>query len=133
MAGVLGYYHANLNDIIQYPDARTELFHNFREMGNALLFCLLIEQSLTQEEVCDLLQAAPFQNILPRPFCKEGEKPEAKQKKLESKYAPLQVVPNIERLGSAKVGASISQGLLYHRTCKPDFLFSWPSLNSYLK
>ena len=25
------------------------------------------------------------------------------------------------------------QGLLYHRTCKPDFLCSWPSLNSYLK
>ena len=23
--------------------------------------------------------------------------------------------------------------LLYHRTCKPDFLCSWPSLNSYLK
>ena len=25
------------------------------------------------------------------------------------------------------------QGLLYHRTCKRDFLRSWPSLNSYLK
>ena len=25
------------------------------------------------------------------------------------------------------------QGLLYHRTCKPDFLSSWPSLNSYLE
>ena len=25
------------------------------------------------------------------------------------------------------------QGLLYHRTCKPDFLCSWPSLNSYLE
>ena len=24
-----------------------------------------------------------------------------------------------------------NQGLLYHRTCKPDFLSSWPSLNSY--
>ena len=26
-----------------------------------------------------------------------------------------------------------TQGLLYHRTCKPDFLCSWLSLNSYLK
>ena len=26
-----------------------------------------------------------------------------------------------------------NQGLLYHRTCKPDFLCSWPLLNSYLK
>jgi hypothetical protein len=69
-AGVLGYYHAQLNDIVQYPDARTELFHSFREFGNTILFCLLMEQALSQEEVCDLLHAAPFQNILPRPFCK---------------------------------------------------------------
>ena len=55
--------------------------------GNAVLFCLMIEQSLSQDEVCDLLHAAPFQNILPRPFCKEGEKPETKQKRLEAKYA----------------------------------------------
>jgi len=69
-SGVLGYYHAQLNDIVQYPDARTELFHSFREFGNTILFCLLMEQALSQEEVCDLLHAAPFQNILPRPFCK---------------------------------------------------------------
>lgn len=68
--GVLGYYHAQLNDIVQYPDAKTELFHNFRELGNTILFCLLMEQALSQEEVCDLLHAAAFQNILPRPFCK---------------------------------------------------------------
>ena len=28
---------------------------------------------------------------------------------------------------------ALCQGLLYHRTCKRDFLCSWPSLNSYLK
>ena len=27
----------------------------------------------------------------------------------------------------------LCQGLLYHRTCKPDFLCSWPSLKSYLE
>lgn len=79
------------------------MFHNFREFGNIILFCLLMEQALSQEEVCDLLQAAPFQNILPRPYCKEGEKPEAKQKRLEAKYAALQIVPNIQKLGTAKV------------------------------
>ena len=26
-----------------------------------------------------------------------------------------------------------NKGLLYHRTCKRDFLFSWLSINSYLK
>lgn len=67
---MLSYYQAHLVDIVQYPDARTELFQLFREFGNSIIFCLLIEQALSQEEVCDLLHAAPFQNILPRPFCK---------------------------------------------------------------
>ena len=37
-----------------------------------------------------------------RPFCKEGEKAENKQKRLEAKYSALQLVPNIEKLGTAK-------------------------------
>jgi len=88
-----------------------------------------MEQSLTQEEVMDLLHAAPFQNILPRyaeqsappesqviaeyvprPFCKEGDKLEAKQKRLETKYAPLQVVQNIEKLGNAKQAQIAREG-----------------------
>ncbi|XP_063236550.1 cytoplasmic FMR1-interacting protein [Bacillus rossius redtenbacheri] len=113
--GVLGYYHAQLNDIVQYPDARTELFHSFREFGNTILFCLLMEQALSQEEVCDLLHAAPFQNILPRPFCKDGEKPEAKQKRLEAKYGSLQIVPNVEKLGTPKQAMIAREGDLLTR------------------
>ncbi|XP_050079381.1 cytoplasmic FMR1-interacting protein [Anopheles maculipalpis] len=113
--GVLSYYQAHLVDIVQYPDAKTELFQSFREMGNSLLFCLLIEQALSQEEVCDLLHAAPFQNILPRPFCKDGEKPESKQKRLEAKYASLQIVPNVEKLGTAKQAMIAREGDLLTR------------------
>lgn len=40
------YFQAQLNDLIQYPDLRTEVFQSFREIGNAILFCLLVEQSL---------------------------------------------------------------------------------------
>ncbi|KAG6463828.1 hypothetical protein O3G_MSEX014088, partial [Manduca sexta] len=65
-----------------------------QELGNIILFCMLIEQALSQEEVTDLLHAAPFQNILPRPYTAEGEKPETKQKRLEAKYAALQIVQN---------------------------------------
>ena len=36
-------------------------------------------------------------------------------------------------LGNSYINLSRNQGLPYHRTCKPDFLYSWPSLNSYLK
>ena len=68
-----------------------------------------------QFQVCDLLHAAPFQNILPRPFCKEGEKPETKQKRLEAKYAALQIVPNIEKLGTAKQAQIAREGDLLTR------------------
>lgn len=44
--GVMGYYQAQLADLIQYPDLRTEVFQSFREVGNALLFCMLVEQAL---------------------------------------------------------------------------------------
>lgn len=36
-------------------------------------------------------------------FFTEGEKPETKQKRLEAKYAALQIVPNVDKLGTAKV------------------------------
>ncbi|XP_037086734.1 cytoplasmic FMR1-interacting protein-like isoform X2 [Pollicipes pollicipes] len=114
-AGVLEYYNATLNDIIQYPDARTELFHNFREFGNALLFCLLMEQALSQEEVCDLLHAAPFQFILPRVFCRENEKQELKQKRLQEKYAALQVVHNIGQMGTPSQANIAEEGDLLTR------------------
>ena len=42
----MGYYQAQLNDLIQYPDMRTEVFQIFREVGNAIVFCMLIEQAL---------------------------------------------------------------------------------------
>lgn len=113
--GVLGYYHAQLTDIVQYPDARTELFHALRELGNVVLFCLLIEQALSQEEVADLLHAAPFQNILPKPHCAEGEKPETKQKRLEASYAALQIVPNVEKFGTAKQAQLAREGDLLTR------------------
>lgn len=37
-------------------------------------------------------------------ICTDGEKPETKQKRLEAKYAALQIVPSIEKLGTPKVG-----------------------------
>lgn len=94
--GILEFFHHQLKDIVEYAELKTVCFQNLREVGNALLFCLLSEQSLvrrniaqrtriqsifrfsppvvltctvasqSQEEVCDLLHAAPFQNILPR-------------------------------------------------------------------
>ncbi|XP_045140639.1 cytoplasmic FMR1-interacting protein 2 [Echinops telfairi] len=101
--GILEFFHHQLKDIIEYAELKTDVFQSLREVGNAILFCLLIEQALSQEEVCDLLHAAPFQNILPRVYIKEGERLEVRMKRLEAKYAPLHLVPLIERLGTPQV------------------------------
>uniref|UniRef100_A0A8C3W366 Cytoplasmic FMR1 interacting protein 2 n=1 Tax=Catagonus wagneri TaxID=51154 RepID=A0A8C3W366_9CETA len=75
--------------------------------------------SPSQEEVCDLLHAAPFQNILPRVYIKEGERLEVRMKRLEAKYAPLHLVPLIERLGTPQQIAIAREGdlLTKERLC----------------
>jgi hypothetical protein len=40
-------------------------------------------------------------------ICTDGEKPETKQKRLEAKYAALQIVPSIDKLGTPKVRFSV--------------------------
>ena len=45
----MGYYQAQLAELIQYPDMRTEVFQLFREVGNAILFCMLVEQALVSD------------------------------------------------------------------------------------
>nr|XP_021551234.1 cytoplasmic FMR1-interacting protein 2 [Neomonachus schauinslandi] len=77
------------------------------------------EEVCSQEEVCDLLHAAPFQNILPRVYIKEGERLEVRMKRLEAKYAPLHLVPLIERLGTPQQIAIAREGdlLTKERLC----------------
>ncbi|XP_029439479.1 cytoplasmic FMR1-interacting protein 2 isoform X2 [Rhinatrema bivittatum] len=117
--GILEFFHHQLKDIIEYAELKTDVFQSLREVGNAVLFCLLIEQALSQEEVCDLLHAAPFQNILPRVYIKEGERLEVRMKRLEAKYAPLHLVPLIERLGTPQQIAIAREGdlLTKERLC----------------
>ncbi|PWA14426.1 hypothetical protein CCH79_00011121, partial [Gambusia affinis] len=117
--GILEFFHHQLKDIVEYAELKTVCFQNLREVGNALLFCLLSEQSLSQEEVCDLLHAAPFQNILPRVHVKDGERLDAKMKRLEAKYTALHLVPLIERLGTPQQIAIAREGdlLTKERLC----------------
>lgn len=46
LAGILEFFHHQLKDIVEYAELKTVCFQNLREVGNAVLFCLLIEQSL---------------------------------------------------------------------------------------
>ena len=58
---VLSALQTALKEIIEYPDLQTEFFHAFREIGNGVLVFLMLEQSITCEEIVDLSQSMPFQ------------------------------------------------------------------------
>lgn len=55
-SGILEFFHHQLKDIVEYAELKTVCFQNLREVGNAILFCLLIEQSLVSG---DLNQCVP--------------------------------------------------------------------------
>lgn len=46
IVGILEFFHHQLKDIIEYAELKTDVFQSLREVGNAILFCLLIEQAL---------------------------------------------------------------------------------------
>lgn len=49
--GILEFFHHQLKDIVEYAELKTVCFQNLREVGNALLFCLLSEQSLVRRNI----------------------------------------------------------------------------------
>ena len=50
--GILEFFHHQLKDIIEYAELKTDVFQSLREVGNAILFCLLIEQALVGYFLC---------------------------------------------------------------------------------
>ena len=44
--GLFEYYKTQFEDITRYAELRTDVFPAFRELGNIILFCMHIEQSL---------------------------------------------------------------------------------------
>lgn len=127
-SGVTDYYHHQLFEIIQFSDMRTEMFQLFREIGNAILFCLAMENALNQEEICDILHAAPFQDVIPKPHIhtKEGENREQVEEKLtvamrsmEKKYQSLHVLKVIGKFGNKTQNNIVQSGnmLTKERLC----------------
>ena len=40
------FYYESLSNLIAYGDLRTNVFHQFTQVGNAIIFSLLLEQTL---------------------------------------------------------------------------------------
>lgn len=54
LTGILEFFHHQLKDIIEYAELKTDVFQSLREVGNAILFCLLIEQALVSPKPQEL-------------------------------------------------------------------------------
>jgi len=116
--GALGYYQLKMQDIVQYKDLQTNVFHAFREIGNGLIVFMMLEQSITCEEVVDLAQSMPFQGALPASI-KKGEDMAGKLRTLSSNMAYMNlkhVLKGVEDNDTKKVG-STAEILTKERMC----------------
>ena len=90
-AGVFQFYQNHLRDFLSYQE-KSAAIHYFREVGNALVFVMMLERALNQEEMYDMLQSAPFRRQLPKFHLKADENYQQKYKLMERKYENLDVV-----------------------------------------
>lgn len=150
---MLGFYQAQLTPVVTYRDLQTDVFQSFKEIGNTVLFCLQLEKALVrlkpgvgwggcgyaevggamlpvaspqgQEEVMDLLQAAPFQNMYPRPFVKEDQSAEIVMQQMDQQYAPLHLVSMVTKHGTQLQAANAKDSdlLTKERLCRALSMF----------
>uniref|UniRef100_A0AC34GHC3 Cytoplasmic FMR1-interacting protein n=1 Tax=Panagrolaimus sp. ES5 TaxID=591445 RepID=A0AC34GHC3_9BILA len=99
---VLQYYLHHLKDVIAYPALKKEFCQVLREIGNILFFLMQMETALTKEETCDLLAAATYTNVIPKPAAKGLNDLESKMVLLEQKYSRIQIAAVIQEIGTEK-------------------------------
>lgn len=73
----------------------------------------------------DLLQAAPFQNMYPRPFVKEDQSAEVVMQQMDQQYAPLHLVSMVTKHGSQLQAANAKDSdlLTKERLCRALSMF----------
>jgi len=73
----------------------------------------------------DLLQAAPFQNMYPRPFVKEDQSAEIVMQQMDQQYAPLHLVTMVSKHGTPQQArnAKDSDLLTKERLCRALSMF----------
>ncbi|VDM62490.1 unnamed protein product [Angiostrongylus costaricensis] len=100
--GVLQYYFHHLDGVGKYNELKGEFCQDLRELGNIILFCQQLELGMAQEEVQDLLAAAAFTNVIPKPPARNVVEQEKQLAKLEEKYSRIQLTSVVEKFGDEK-------------------------------
>ena len=70
-SGVYTFFQHQLRDVLGYSDMKTQVLHYFREVGNALIFVMMVERSLNQQEMYDMLQVR-YLNLYLNQFIKKN-------------------------------------------------------------
>jgi len=95
------FYMHHLKDMYGYPQLKTRVLPKFQELGNAIVFARMIEQSMNIEEIMDLAVANPFQNIIPPPRSNGTQEDlENRIRGLKRRYMHLDYLRTIKNCGT---------------------------------
>ncbi|KAL5113064.1 hypothetical protein TcWFU_010192 [Taenia crassiceps] len=119
-----GLYTNALQRVYQYPDLRTNVCQNFRELGNIIIFCLQIEKRLSTEDLSDLKHADAF---IRKPPGSTGERPNSdlKMRNQVNQIDSLNIYKVASAVGSSEL-AELADGnevLTRERLCCGLVLF----------
>lgn len=101
--GLLTYYLEVLGGVVQNPGVKMRLFQCFREVGNAVVVCWEVEQTMAREESLQIRHVLPFQGKRKGEVVAEEENTakEVNQKeKLEAMMMALHVAGNVGSFGT---------------------------------
>lgn len=117
-AGAVGFYELQLKEVMSYKDLQTEVFHSFREVGNAFVIFRLFEETLNMEEVLDLSYSKPFCGDIPV-NARDGEDRQAKRDIIMRAAAPMFYMDHVTRRGTPaqQALASTADTLTKERLC----------------
>eukprot|EP01113_Clastostelium_recurvatum_P001498 TRINITY_DN1060_c0_g1_i3.p1 TRINITY_DN1060_c0_g1~~TRINITY_DN1060_c0_g1_i3.p1 ORF type:complete len:1328 (-),score=521.15 TRINITY_DN1060_c0_g1_i3:101-4084(-) len=88
--GGYGSYQLKLQAIATYPDLKSEVFQNFREVGNSIVLMNLFDLASTQLDSARFIQAAPFLGVVPEDFALGSDQANGDLSASSPLYANLQ-------------------------------------------
>ncbi|XP_074650869.1 cytoplasmic FMR1-interacting protein 1-like [Tubulanus polymorphus] len=110
-SGILSYFYASVKDILQHPELTQVVLHTLREFGNAIVFCMMVNDCLLSENVNEFKHSMMFQHLIPKPLVTKNRAAEIKDyeerlnklmKKREQRYKPYHITETFKTKASTQ-------------------------------
>ena len=123
--GVAEFYYAHVEPLVTYTDLKSGVFQAFREFGNTILFFILLEKAMGEEEMMDLHLGAPFLAKMPKPHVKPDESQEMAVQQMEQNYSGMHLNKIAQAYGDVLQANNAKQAelLTKERLCRGLTLF----------